>query len=267
MLTSHPLGNTGLQCSPLGIGTVKWGRTAGLKHAPFELPDDQTCLALLDQALEAGVNVLDTAPAYGIAEERLGALLGSRRERFHLFSKTGELFQEGVSSWDFSAGHTRRSVEESLRRLRTDCLDAVLLHCPREDLDVIRNTPALETLARLKAEGKIRAAGVSVMSLEGGMAAVPLSDVVMVAWNAWFHEHQPVIEAAAKTGCGVLLKKVLSSGNLPAEAGDGAEAAAFCLRAALGLPGNPCVIAGTIRAEHLQTNIKAAAAIGSTGGS
>lgn len=270
MFHPRPLGHTGLQCSPLGIGTVKWGRTVGLKHAPFELPSERICQELLDIALASGVNVLDTAPAYGIAEERLGTLLGSRRDQFHLFSKTGEIFHEdGSSSWDFSAAHTRRSVEESLRRLRTDHLESVLLHCPREDLAVIRNTPALETLAALKAEGKIRAAGVSVMSLEGGMAAVPLCDVVMVAWNAWFHEHQPVIEAAAAAGCGVLLKKVLSSGNLPADAGAGTGAedtAAFCLRAALQLPGNPCVIAGTIRPAHLQTNIASTAAHGTTDG-
>jgi aryl-alcohol dehydrogenase-like predicted oxidoreductase len=267
MLIHRPLGNTGLSCSALGIGTVKWGRNAGLKHAPFELPDDHTCLSLLDQALESGVNVLDTAPAYGIAEERLGQLLGSRREHFHLFTKTGEIFRDGVSSWDFSAEHTRRSVEESLRRLRTGRLDGVLLHCPREDLEVIQNSPALETLSALKAEGKIRSVGISVMSLEGGLAAVPLCDVVMVAWNPWFREHQPVIEAAAGAGCGVLLKKVLSSGNLPADAGAGSEnPAAFCVRQALQLPGNPVVIAGTIRPAHLQTNILAAAAIGTTGG-
>ncbi|MES2708423.1 MAG: aldo/keto reductase [Verrucomicrobiota bacterium] len=256
MLISKPLGTTGLNVSPLGIGTVKWGRTEGLKHGHFELPDDRACLELLDTALESGVNVLDAAPAYGLAEERLGQLLGARRELFHLFTKTGEIFRDGKSSWDFSAGHTRRSVEESLRRLRTDRLDAVLLHCPREDLPVIRDTAALEVLAALKAEGKIRAVGISTMSLEGGLAAVPLCDVVMVAWNAWFHEQQPVIEAAAAAGRGVLLKKVFSSGNLPPDAGT--DAAEFCLRAALRLPGNPVVIAGTISPAHLKANIKAA---------
>lgn len=254
-LISHPLGQTGLNVSPLGIGTVKWGRTEGLKHGAFELPDDRTCLELLDTALEHGVNVLDAAPAYGIAEERLGKLLGgSRRDRFHLFTKTGEIFENGKSSWDFSAAHTRRSVEESLRRLRTGWLDAVLLHCPREDLPVIRDTAALETLHALRAEGKVRVIGISTMSLEGGLAAVPLCDVVMVAWNPWFHEQQPVIEAAAAAGRGVLLKKVLSSGNLPS--GDGSRGAEHCLGSALALPGHPVVIAGTLSPAHLRSNIE-----------
>lgn len=256
-LTLRPLGSTGLNVSALGIGTVKWGRTQGLKHGNFSLPDDRSCLTLLEEALACGLNVLDTAPAYGIAEERLGALLQSRRDSFHILTKTGEIFQDGKSSWNFSAAHTRRSVEESLRRLRTDRLEGVMLHCPAEDLEAIRNTAALEVLTDLKAAGKIRAVGISVMSLEGGLAAVPLCDVVMVAWNAWFREHEPVILAAAGAGCGVLLKKVLSSGNLPSsDVPAGISPAEHSLRSALSLPGNPVVIAGTVNLRHLRENIR-----------
>ncbi len=258
-LTHYPLGNTGLMAGPLGLGTVKWGRNQGLKHAAFELPDDAACLRLLDEAEAAGANLLDVAPAYGVAEERLGRLLSGRREKFLLFSKTGEVFSGGQSSWDFSEDHTRRSVEASLRCLRTDCLDGVLLHCPRADLEVIQGTPALEVLHELKAAGKLRSVGVSTMSLEGGLAAVPLCDVVMVAWNTGFHEQQPVIEAAAAAGKGILLKKVLSSGDLsgappPADM----SAAAFRLRSALALPGHPVIIAGTISLAHFQENVAAA---------
>lgn len=255
-LPHFPLGNTGLASAALGLGTVKWGRNQGLKHAAFDLPDDETCLELLDLAEAGGVNLIDVAPAYGIAEERLGRLLSGRRDRFLLFSKTGEIFEKGQSTWDFSAAHTRRSVEESLRRLRTDRLDGVLLHCPREDLSVIRDTPALEVLHALKAEGKIRAVGVSTMSLEGGVAAVPLCDVVMVAWNTGFSEQQPVIEAAAAAGKGVLLKKVLSSGDLsgpPPPAG--LSATGHRLRSVLALPGNPVIIAGTITPGHFRENL------------
>lgn len=258
-LPQFPLGGTGLMVGPLGLGTVKWGRNHGLKHAPFELPDDATCLRLLDAAEAAGAHLLDIAPAYGIAEERLGHLLSGRRDSFLLFSKAGEIFADGTSTWDFSAGHTRRSVEESLRRLRTDRLDGVLLHCPREDLAVIRDTPALEVLHEMKAAGKIRSVGVSTMSLDGGLVAVPLCDVVMVAWNTGFHEQLPVIEAAAAAGKGILLKKVLSSGDLsgpPPPAG--LSAAEFHLRSALALPGYPVVVAGTITPSHFAENLTAA---------
>lgn len=259
-LPQFPLGNTGMLAGPLGLGTVKWGRNQGLKHGAFDLPDDTTCLRLLDAAAAAGANLLDVAPAYGIAEDRLGHLLAGRRDRFLLFSKTGEIFQNGQSAWDFSAGHTRRSVEESLRRLRTDRLEGVLLHCPREDLAVIHDTPALEVLHTLKAAGKIRCVGVSTMSLAGGLAAVPLCDVLMVAWNTGFHEQQPVIEAAAAAGKGIFLKKVLSSGDLSGPPPpEGFSAAQFRLRSALVLPGHPVVIAGTITPEHFEENLVAAA--------
>lgn len=260
ILPHSPLAQTGLATSPLGLGTVKWGRNQALKHGPFELPNDAALETLLDMAQEAGVNLLDTAPAYGIAEERIGRLLGARREQFLLFSKTGEIFQDGQSRWDFSAEHTRRSVEESLKRLATDRLDAVLLHCPPQDLEVLRNTPALETLAELKAQGLIRCIGASVASLEGGLFAVPLCDVLMVAWNPGFSEHLPVIEAAAAAGKGVVLKKVFQSGHLP-DAGQtqGLSPIDYCLGPALRLPGRPVVIAGTLNPAHFQENIAAAA--------
>lgn len=259
ILPRRELGHTGLSSSPLGLGTVKWGRTAGLKHGDFELPDDARIDALLDTALELGVNVLDTAPAYGISESRLGERLGARRKDFLLFSKTGEIFDGAASRWDFSAEHTRRSVLESLRRLRTDALDAVLLHCPPDDVTILRDTPALETLAQLRAEGLVRKIGVSTMSLAGGMLALEHSDLLMVAWNWGFHEHQAVIEEAARRGVGVLLKKVFYSGHLPApEATGGLPPAEYALRAALHLPGHPVVIVGTISPEHLRENAAAA---------
>ena len=129
---------------------------------------------------------------------------------------------------------------------------------------MIRNTPALEVLHELKAAGKIRCIGVSAMSLAGGLAAVPICDVVMVAWNTGFHEQQPVIEAAAAAGKGILLKKVLSSGDLSGPVGpalpEEMSAAAFRLRSALALPGNPVIIAGTITTRHLAENLAAACA-------
>ncbi|MFT3683997.1 MAG: aldo/keto reductase [Phycisphaerales bacterium] len=70
------LGRTGLDISPIGLGTVKLGRDTGLKYATTpRIPTDDEALALLRTARELGVNLIDTAPAYGVAEERLGSLL------------------------------------------------------------------------------------------------------------------------------------------------------------------------------------------------
>ncbi|MFW8341556.1 aldo/keto reductase, partial [Klebsiella pneumoniae] len=69
----RPLGSTGLRVSPLGLGTVKLGRDQGVKYPNgFRIPDDQQARELLYLARELGINLIDTAPAYGVSEERLG---------------------------------------------------------------------------------------------------------------------------------------------------------------------------------------------------
>src|SRR5690606_4111141 len=115
---------------------------------------------LLTQASELGINLLDTAPAYGISEERLGQLLNNR-DQWILCSKTGEEFSNGQSHFDFSAKHTRFSIERSLKRLRTDYLDLVLVHSDGQDEHIIRHTDCFETLQQLKDQGLIRAFGIS----------------------------------------------------------------------------------------------------------
>src|SRR5690554_4390721 len=113
----RPLGNTGLQVSPLGLGTVKIGRNQGVKYP-------------------SGINLPDTAPAYGTSEERLGPLLQGQRQDWVLCTKVGEEFVDGQSRFDFSAAHTRFSVQRSLQRLHTDYLDLVLVHSSGDDLTV-----------------------------------------------------------------------------------------------------------------------------------
>src|SRR5689334_18846739 len=129
--------------SALGLGTVKLGRNQSIKYPSgdgFRLPIDSEIELLLDLALECGINLLDTAPAYGSSEERLGALMKGRRRKFFLVTKTGEEFCSGRSEYNFTAQHTRMSVERSLKRLRTDFLDCVLVHSSADDVSVIGNT-------------------------------------------------------------------------------------------------------------------------------
>ncbi|HTD65840.1 MAG TPA: aldo/keto reductase, partial [Candidatus Limnocylindria bacterium] len=102
-LPQRPLGSTGLSVSVLGLGTVKFGRNQKIKYPTFELPSDEAICQLLDDACSYGINLLDTSPAYGIAEERMGKLLGTRRNEFVIVTKTGEEFANGESTYDFSA--------------------------------------------------------------------------------------------------------------------------------------------------------------------
>ena len=113
----RPLGRTGLRVSPIGLGTTKLGRTQALKYPePFELPSDDQIRELLATARGFGVNLIDTAPAYGTSEERLGALLPNRSD-WVIVTKAGEEFVDGRSHFDFSPAAVTRSVERSLQRL------------------------------------------------------------------------------------------------------------------------------------------------------
>ena len=75
------LGKTGLKISPLGLGTVKFGRNQGVKYpGGFEIPEEGDLASLVALAKDLGINLLDTAPAYGTSEERLGRLLKGQRQ-------------------------------------------------------------------------------------------------------------------------------------------------------------------------------------------
>jgi aryl-alcohol dehydrogenase-like predicted oxidoreductase len=252
----RPLGDTGLEVSALGLGTVKLGRDQGLKYpAEFVIPDLRSAANLLAQAKELGINLIDTAPAYGDSEQRLGQLLAGQRHDWLLCTKVGEEFSAGVSSFDFSPEHTRASVQRSLRRLDTDVLDLVLVHSNGDDLHIINAMGTLEALQAMQQEGLIRAVGMSSKTVVGGLAAAPICDVLMLTYNLNEREELPVLDACAAHNTAVLLKKVLASGHL-AEAGSDPLQASMDL--ALGHPGTSAAIIGTINPAHLRANVEAA---------
>jgi len=245
------LGKSGLRVSPLGLGTTKFGRTEQVKYPQdFTLPADRDIEELFAIAREAGVNLIDTAPAYGTAEERIGALLPDP-EDWVVVTKVGENFVDGQSAFDFSRDAIRASVERSRQRLRRDCLDVVLLHCGDEDVAVLNDTAALDTLMTLKLEGAIGAIGASTKSVTGGLLAAAVCDVVMVTLYPGYRTEVPAIQAAAAVGTGVLVKKPLASGHL----GQPATALASVVTE----PGVCSAIVGSINPDHLRQNCAAVA--------
>jgi aryl-alcohol dehydrogenase-like predicted oxidoreductase len=243
------LGNTGITVSLLGLGTVKLGRDQQLKYPrPFRRPDDNAARRLLDEARSLGINLIDTAPAYGVSEARLGALLHEHRQHWVLCTKVGEEFENGRSHFDFSAAHTRRSVERSLARLQTDYLDVVLIHSDGNDLDILERSETLETLLRAKSEGLVRAVGLSHKHPDGGRRALALGcDVIMATLNPDYLDELDLIAEARALGCGVLVKKALASGHAGPDS----------LRFAAAQPGVSSVVVGTIDPAHLRANAAA----------
>lgn len=254
-LSARPLGNTGIQVSPLGLGTVKIGRDQGLKYPNrFKLPSDREIRALFEEARTLGINFIDTAPAYGTSEEKIGKLLPDRQD-WIIGTKVGEEFSAGDSHFDFSGAHTRESVERSLRRLKSDYLDLVLIHSDGNDMEILEHTDCLESLMRLKEEGLIRAVGMSTKTVEGGKRALALSDIAMVTYNSSHTEESPVIDLARRTGKAIIVKKALNSGHIAHEPGGNELALEFVLSKA----GVSSVIVGTINPSHLRSNAHAAA--------
>src|SRR5262245_19468463 len=247
----RPLGNTRLSMPPIGFGAFKIGRNEKTKYTQaYSPPDDRAVADLLNGILDLGIGYLDTAPAYGLSEERIGRAVGHRRREFTLSTKVGETFEYGQSHYDFSAAAVRLSVERSVRRLQTDTLDVALLHSHGEDIAIQQTPDAVATLRELKQQGLVRAIGLSGKTVEGARLALDWADVLMIEYHLDDRSHAPVIAEAARRGVGVVVKKGLASGKLTAS-----EA----IRFVLGDSAVASLVVGSLNLEHLRANLAAAA--------
>ncbi len=238
-----------MQVSLLGLGLVKIGRNTGLKYpTAFNLPSDEQVLELLREAHGAGITLLDTAPAYGTSELRLGKALQALPELARdcvISSKVGESFDNGTSTFDFSESAIKRSIDRSLERLRRNQLDIVLLHSSGDDEQVLTEHSPLATLQHLQYQGLIGACGFSGKTLNGGRLALELgAEVLMITLNAEQQGDLPLVEEAAQCGAGVLVKKPLGSGY------DSTDT----LKNTASLAGVSSMVVGTLSPAHLRAN-------------
>jgi aryl-alcohol dehydrogenase-like predicted oxidoreductase len=202
----RPLGATGEHLSVIGLGGVTLsGQDPG--HVG----------RLVGEVFDAGVNYYDVAPTYGNAEELLGPALEPYRDKVFLACKTAE--RDAVSA--------RRELENSLRLLRTDCLDLYQLHAitSREDIDrVFGPGGAMETLIEAREQGKVRYLGFSAHSVEAALAAMRQFDfdstLFPVNYALWYKENfgPQVVAEAQRRGMGVLaLKACARRGRMEGE--------------------------------------------------
>ena len=164
------LGSTGIRVSEIGFGTWGLGGTANGAVA-YGPTDDAQSIRALQVAFEAGINFFDTADFYGFghSEQIVGTALRRVRERVVIASKAGMLDAAGTQ--DFSPRHLRRALDQSLGRLGTDYIDLFQLHSPPIDL-LRQDQRIIAELQRFKAEGKIRAYGLSARSPEDAAVGV-----------------------------------------------------------------------------------------------
>lgn len=258
MLPRRELGRVGLRVSPIGLGTVKFGRSTGVRYPrSFTIPDDAAASRLLSIASDGGINLIDTAPAYGESEDRLGRILGGMRDQWVICTKAGEEFDPatGVSTFDFSPAAITSSVERSLVRLRTDRVECVLLHSDGRDEWILKESGAWDALVRLRDKGLLRAGGISTKTPQGAMLAAGMCDVVMLTVSLHEHADIPAVEAARIAGAGVLVKKAFSGGCIDACSESEADPIEQSLALPLSIPGVSSVVIGTINPDHLGHNI------------
>ncbi len=209
------LGRTGIKVSPYGFGALLLG-------SPLGNPDHDDSIRIIHKALDAGINLIDTADAYGrgASEEVVGKALKGRRDQVVLATKLGLPMGDGPNQRGASRRWIMASVEGSLRRLQTDYIDLYQIHRPDPDTDIEETLSALTDLIRA---GKVRAIGSSTM---------PASDMVEAQWVAErrglerFRTEQPpysilnrgieseVLPVAQRYGMGTLVWGPLAQGML-----------------------------------------------------
>jgi len=147
-MTRRLLGRTGLMVSPISLGTVELGLDYGLPGSNSR-PTPAEAERLIHYALDRGINHLDTARAYGDSEALIGQALGHRRHQVILTTKVA------VNPLTFT-----ESLETSLRLLRTDYVDILMLHATPEDS--LTNPAIIDPLLTLQAKGYFHHLGASI---------------------------------------------------------------------------------------------------------
>jgi len=159
------LGRTGIKVSPYALGTLMFASSIGN-------PDPEDSIRVIHKALDAGINLVDTADAYGDSEEIVGRALKGRRDHVVLATKVSRPMGDDPNQQGTSRRWIMQAVENSLRRLRTDHIDLYQIHRLDPSTDVEETLSALTDLIR---SGKVRAIGTST---------APASDIVEAQWVA-----------------------------------------------------------------------------------
>ena len=237
-----------LAISPIAFGAFKIGRHLKTKYAiAYDLPDLPCVDRLLNSVLDMGINLIDTAPAYGQSEQRIGQCIAHRRQEFFLSTKVGETFIDGQSSYDYSAKAVRESIFESLRRMKSDMLDFVFIHSNGDDERIINHTDCVATLQSLRDQGVIRHIGLSGKTVAGAQQALAWADALMIEYHMNDVSHEAVIAQAGRQGVAVFVKKGLNSGKIGAE-----QAIPFVLKNS----GVTSLVIGSLNVDHIRENLR-----------
>lgn len=202
-MEQKPLGRTGFQVSRLGAGLSEIGYR-------LTLAETQTAASVLNQALDSGINFLDTSACYNISEELIGRTVSHRRHEYFLATKCGHATGDWTGP-DWTAATVTHSIDRSLRRLQTDVLDLVQLHSC--GLDVLQQGEVITALQQARDAGKVRYIGYSGDN-EAAMWAVNsgLFDTLQTSFNLVEQKARYGLLAAAKAqNMGIIIKRPIAN--------------------------------------------------------
>ena len=260
----RPFGNTELEVSALGLGGGQLGNSA--------LPEP-AAERLLNQALDLGLNVIDTARGYGQSEARIGRYLGRRRSELVLSTKVGYGIT-GVADWTAEA--VRLGIDEALQTLRTDWIDIVHLHSC--SLELLERGEVITALEQARQAGKLRVAAYSGenAALDFAIASGRFQAVQTSISLADQRNLASALPQMQTRGLGVIAKRPVANAPWRFETRPygqyaeeywyrwqtmrlnprGLDWQELALRFVAFLPGVHCCIVGTASAEHLAQNAK-----------
>jgi len=230
----------------------------------------------MNAVLDAGINFIDTAPDYGISEERIGRYISSRRDEFYLATKCGCAYIQHEDHLEINHIWKRdvveRNLETSLRRLQTDYVDVLQFH--GGDAETLDREGLIDLLLEFRAQGMIRFLGAS-SSLPHLPALIDLGvfDTFQIPYSCLAPEHHDLITRAAESGAGIIIRGGIAHGGPDAEIQrpalndiwqqarldellpDGIRRAELILRYTLTHPHCHTTIVGTCNLEHLNENL------------
>src|SRR3954466_4242919 len=199
-MTKIPFGRTGLQVSRLGFGAAPIG---------YLNTEREKVRKILNLLLDRGVNVIDTAASYEGSEEMIAEAIGHRRRDFVLISKCGTSLPD-IDAPAWSAEMVRKTVDRSLRRLRTDRLDVMLLHSC--DLQTLQKGEAIGALVEAQKAGKVRWPGYSGDN-EAAAWAAARSEIAVIETSVSIADQvniDIVLAVTRKNNVGVLAKRPIA---------------------------------------------------------
>lgn len=198
----------------LGLGALEIGRNWGLGDDK-ERPEEEVAGQVLNTALDAGINLIDSASAYHRSEERIGKYVSARRSEYVLATKCGEHSSEPSTYYDFSYDAITESIDRSLKLLNTDVIDLIQIHFGPDSEGVLNRGETVRAMQDARAAGKVKYLGASI---DGDLAKRCILsgdfDVLQMGYNLFHQANAENIRLCKERGIGVLIRSGLGNGLL-----------------------------------------------------